>query len=57
MWDEKVYGDLNMITHAQIKLILHFYAIVYITETSDNFSVMWYYSLGWNMNGNRMLLV
>ena len=31
---------MNVLTHVKLIVILHIYAIVYIIELSDNFSVM-----------------
>ena len=52
IWGEKGYGDINMNTDAQLKVINHIHAIVYIIELRNNFSIMWYYFLSWNMNRN-----
>ena len=38
--DEKGYGDINMNTNAQLKVINHIHAIVYIIELRNNFSIM-----------------
>ena len=32
-------GDINVITHAKLKIILYIYAIVYIIILRDNFSI------------------
>ena len=37
IWKED--GDINVITHAKLKIILHIYAIVYIIILRDNFSI------------------
>ena len=42
IWNEKGFGDMNVLTHVKLIVILLIYAIVYIIELSDNFSIMWY---------------
>ena len=37
VWKED--GDINVVTHAKLKIILYFYAIVYIIILRDNFSI------------------
>ena len=32
-------GDINVITHVKLKIILHIYAILYIILLRDNFSI------------------
>ena len=42
-WEGKGNGDINMITHAFLKVVNHIYVIVFIIWLVINFSVMWYY--------------
>ena len=37
IWKED--GDINVITHVKLKIILHIYAILYIIILRDNFSI------------------
>ena len=37
---KKVYGNINMNTDAELKVINHIHAIVYIIELRKNFSIM-----------------
>ena len=38
IWKED--GDINVITHAKLKIDLHVYAIVYIIILRDNFKII-----------------
>ena len=38
IWKED--SDINVITHAKLKIVLYIYAIVYIIILRDNFSIM-----------------
>ena len=37
VWGED--GNINMVTHAKLEIIMHNYAIVYIIILRDNFSI------------------
>ena len=53
----KVKVKVKVITHANLKLILHIYTIIHLIILRDNFSIMLYYFLSWNMNGNTISFI
>ena len=56
-WEGKCNGDINMITHAFLKVVNHIYVIVFIIRLVINFSVMILFSFGLKYKWKKMLLI